>query len=137
MIKLTKTQIKYLDSKLERVINDKVEKFTKELGEIKTLNRMLVDEIILGNINLLPNSEIIEKLQEKSRNQTCYYPSLNIDEMVSREDYERAEKEYDARKIKLNEFKEKLHKAKQNVLDSIVLNGVDVEIALAELDKIN
>ena len=137
MTKLTKTQIEYLDRKLERVINDKVEKFTKELGEISTLERILIDEIISGNINLLPNSEIINKLQEKLLNQTYFYPSLNINEMVSQEDKERVEKEFNERKTKLNEFKEKLYKAKQNILDSIVLHGVDIETALAELNKIN
>jgi hypothetical protein len=56
--------------------------------------------------------------------------------MVSQEDKERVEKEVSARETKVNEFREKLYKAKQNALDSIVLDGVDVETALAELDKI-
>ena len=33
MARLTKTQINYLESKLDRAVNDKVEKFRKELGE--------------------------------------------------------------------------------------------------------
>ena len=136
MTKLTKVQIKYLESKLERVINDKVEKFTKELGEIQSPEKILIGEIISGNIILLPNSEIINKLQEKLLNQTYFYPSLNINEMVSQEDKERVEKEFKARETKINEFRDKLYKARQDALDNIVLNGVDVETALAELDNI-
>ena len=61
---------------------------------------------------------------------------LYVNEMVSQEDKERVEKEFNERKTKINEFIERLNKAKQNALDSIVLNGVDVETALAELDNI-
>ena len=56
--------------------------------------------------------------------------------MVSQEDKERVEKEFNERETKINEFRDKLYKAKQNALDNIVLNGVDVETALAELDNI-
>ena len=56
MARLTKTQINYLESKLDRAVNDKVEKFKKELCEDKSLDKVLVNEIVAGNIKLLPKS---------------------------------------------------------------------------------
>ena len=138
MAGLTKTQINYLESKLDRAVNDKVDKFRKELGEGNNSDKVLVNEIIAGNIKLLPKSEIIKKLKEKATYNGGYYynVSLYVNEMVSQEDKERVEKEFNERETKINEFRDKLYKAKQNALDNIVLNGVDVETALAELDNI-
>lgn len=138
MARLTKTQINYLENKLDRAVNDKVEKFRKELGEGNNFDKVLINEIIVGNVKLLPKSEIIKKLKEKANYNGgyCYNTLLYVNEMVSQEDKERVEKEFKARETKINEFRERLSKAKQNALDSIVLNGVDVETALAELDNI-
>ena len=138
MAGLTKTQINYLESKLSRAVNDKVDKFRKELGEESNSGTVLVNEIIAGNIKLLPKSELIKKLKEKADYNGGYYynTSLYVTEMVSQEDKERVEKEFSERETKINEFRDKLYKAKQNALDNIVLNGVDVETALAELDNI-
>ena len=138
MAGLTKTQINYLESKLDRAVNAKVDKFRKELVEGNNSDKVLVNEIIAGNIKLLPKSELIKKLKEKANYNGGYYynVSLYVNEMVSQEDKERVEKEFNERETKINEFRDKLYKAKQNALDSIVLDGVDVETALAELDKI-
>lgn len=137
MIKLTKTQINYLESKIGRIINDKIDKFKKEIGLANCIDEILLNEIIAGNIKILPKSEIINRLKEQSLNKSYYTISLHINDLVSQEDYKRTEKEHNIKKTKLNDFKEKLHKAKQNALDNIVLNGVDVEKVLTELDKIN
>lgn len=138
MAGLTKTQINYLESKLDRAVSEKVDKFRKGLGEGNNSDKVLVNEIVAGNIKLLPKSELIKKLKEKANYNGGYYynVSLYVSEMVSQEDKERIEKEFNERETKINEYREKLHKAKQNALDSIVLDGVDVETALAELDKI-
>ena len=138
MARLTKTQINYLESKLDRAVNDKVNKLRKELGEGGSLDKAIINELVVGNAKLLPKSEIIKKLKEKINYNGGYSYNmiLYVNEMVSQEDKERVEKEFNERKTKINEFIERLNKAKQNVLDSIVLNGVDVETALAELDNI-
>ena len=138
MARLTKTQINYLESKLDRAVNDKVEKFRKELGEGGSLDKAIINELMVGNVKLLPKSEIIKKLKEKANYNGGYSYNmiLYVNEMVSQEDKERVEKEFNERKTKINEFIERLNKAKQNALDNIVLNGVDVETALAELDNI-
>ena len=138
MARLTKTQINYLESKLDRAVNDKVNKLRKELGEGGSLDKAIINELMVGNVKLLPKSEIIKKLKEKTNYNGGYSYNmiLYVNEMVSQEDKERVEKEFNERKTKINEFIERLNKAKQNALDSIVLNGVDVETALAELDNI-
>ena len=134
---LTKTQINYLENKLDRAVGEKIDAFRKQIGEGQNTDKTLVDEIVAGNIKLLPKSELIKKLKEKTSNNSYYYnTSLYVNEMVSEEDKERVEKEVRNRENKVNDFREKLYKAKQNALDSIVLDGVDVETALAELDKI-
>ena len=138
MARLTKTQINYLESKLDRAVNDKVNKLRKELGEGGSLDKAIINELVVGNVKLLPKSEIIKKLKEKTNYNGGYSYNmiLYVNEMVSQEDKERVEKEFNERKTKINEFIERLNKAKQNALDNIVLNGVDVETALAELDNI-
>ena len=138
MARLTKTQINYLESKLDRAVNDKVNKLRKELGEGGSLDKAIINELVVGNVKLLPKSEIIKKLKEKTNYNGGYSYNmiLYVNEMVSQEDKERVEKEFNERETKINEFRDKLYKAKQNALDNIVLNGVDVETALAELDNI-
>jgi hypothetical protein len=134
---LTKTQINYLEDKLDRAVNDKVDKFKKQLGEGKSSDRVLVDEIVAGNIQILSQKELIKKLKEKTSNNSYYYnTNLYVTEIVADEDRERIEQEVRERDNKINDYRDKLYTAKQNALDSIVLNGVDVETALAELDKI-
>ena len=84
MAGLTKTQINYLESKLNRAVDDKVIKFRKELGESNSSDKVLVDEIVAGNIKLLPKSELIKKLKEKANYNGVYYRNilLSVDEMV-------------------------------------------------------
>ena len=135
---LTKTQINYLENKLDRAVSDKIDAFRKQIGEGQNTDKVLVDEIVAGNIKLLPKSEIIKKLKEKTNYSGGYYynTSLYVNEMVSQEDKERIEKEVKNKENKVNDLRDKLYKAKQNALDKIVLEGVDVETALAELNAI-
>ena len=137
MAGLTKTQINYLENKLQRVVDDKVQEFKKELGEGKNSDRVIIDELVAGRIKLLPKSEIIKKLKEKVNYNGYYYnTSMYVNEMVSQEDKERIENEVNQRDSQFNEFRDRLIKAKTNALDKIVLEGVDVESAIAELNNI-
>ena len=137
MAGLTKTQINYLENKLARAVDNKVDEFRKSLGEGKSSDRVIIDKLVAGEIKLLSSKELIKKLKEKNSNNSYYYnQNLYVNEMVSEQDKERIESEVNQREQKVNDFREKLYKAKQNALDSIVLDGVDVEMALAELDKI-
>lgn len=137
MAKLTKTQIYYLENKLNRVVNDKVQEFKNGIGEGENSDKVIIDELVAGNIKLLPKTEIIKILKTK-RTSSGYYRniSLYVNEIISQEDKERIENEVNSRDNKINEFRDKLNKAKTNVLDKIVLEGIDVETAIAELNKI-
>lgn len=137
MAKLTKTQINYLENKLNRVVNDKVQAFQNEFGKDEQSDRVIIDELVAGNIKLLPKSEIIKILATKRKSNGYYYNiSLYVNEIISQEDKERIENEVNSRDKKINEFRDKLNKAKTNVLDKIVLEGIDVETAIAELNEI-
>lgn len=134
---LTKTQINYLENKLARAVDNKVDEFRKQLGEGKSSDRVIIDKLVAGEIKLLSSKELIKKLKEKNSNNSYYYnQNLYVNEMVSEQDKERIESEVSQREQKVNDFREKLYKAKQNALDKIVLEGVDVETALAELNAI-
>lgn len=136
MAGLTKTQINYLENKLDRAVTEKVDKFKAELGN-DTLDRVIVAELVEGNIELLSKEEIIAFLKQSIKSKSYYYSvSVLLQDLINEEDKNRLEKEVKGRDTKIQEYRDRLSKAKQNALDSIVLNGVDVEVALAELDKV-
>lgn len=136
MAGLTKTQINYLENKLDRAVTEKVDKFKSELGN-KTLDVLIVEELAKGNIELLPKEEIIAFLKQIVKSKSYYYSiSVAIQDLINEDDKNRLDSEVKGRDTKLQDYRDRLSKAKQNALDSIVLNGVDVEVALAELDKV-
>ena len=136
MAGLTKTQINYLENKLDRAVTEKVDKFKSELGN-KTLDVIIVEELAKGNIELLPKEEIIAFLKQVVKSKSYYYSiSVAIQDLINEDDKNRLDSEVKGRDTKLQDYRDRLSKAKQNALDSIVLNGVDVEVALAELDKV-
>lgn len=136
MAGLTKTQINYLENKLDRAVTEKVDKFKAELGN-KTLDVIIVEELAKGNIELLPKEEIIAFLKQVVKSKSYYYSiSVAIQDLINEDDKNRLDSEVKGRDTKLQDYRDRLSKAKQNALDSIVLNGVDVEVALAELDKV-
>ena len=114
MAGLTKTQINYLENKLARAVDNKVDEFRKELGEGKSSDRVIIDKLVAGEIKLLSSKELIKKLKEKNSNNSYYYnQNLYVNEMVSEQDKERIESEVNQREQKVNDFREKLYKAKQ------------------------
>lgn len=136
MAGLTKTQINYLENKLDRAVTEKVDKFKSELGN-KTLDVIIVEELAKGNIELLPKEEVIAFLKQVVKSKSYYYSiSVAIQDLINEDDKNRLDNEVKGRDTKLQDYRDRLSKAKQNALDSIVLNGVDVEVALAELDKV-
>ena len=134
---LTKTQINYLENKLNRAVSDKVDAFKQQLGESKSSDEVIFDKLISGEIKMLSSKELIKKLKEKYSNNSYYYSKrFYVNELISEKDKERIESEVDQREQKINEFRDKLNKAKTNALDKIVLEGIDFETAIAELDNV-
>ena len=135
---LTKTQINYLENKLSRVVDERVETYRKELGEGKSADRVIAEKVVSGEIKLLTAKELVKRLtkQVQERNSYYYNYSMNVCDMVSNEDRERIANEVNERDTKINDFRNKLRDAKQNALDKIVLEGVDVELAIKELNNI-
>jgi hypothetical protein len=137
MAKLSRTQINYLEDKLNRVVEQKVKDFKKELGEDKTKPEIIMEELNAGKIKFIPSEEILNFFN-KDRGLGAYYynPSIRLDELISEKDMKRISKIVDEKQDKIINYQDKLRDAKQNALDKIVLEGVDVETAMAELNKI-
>ena len=134
MAKLSRTQINYLESKLSRVVEDKVNDFKKSFTNESKYD-LIFKGLQDGSIKMISEKEIIKHFEE-SKGGYYYTPSINLTELVNQKDVERVEKIVKAREDKINNYSYKLRNAQQNALDKIVLEGVDVETALAELDKI-
>lgn len=130
---LTKTQISYLENKLDRVISDKLEEVKDKLGMKKDLDKTVLDKLQKGEVQLLDTNNIIEKMTDKLNS---YCLSMYPHDLISKEDYNRIQDEYNAVRVKYDEVARQLHKAKTNALDKIVLDGIDVDTALAELNSI-
>lgn len=138
---LTKTQIGYLQDKLSREVSKKIEDFKHSLGKEQTLAQAILEEVKAGKVKLFTGKDLMKILDESiNSNNRGYYsysnPSFYITDFIPEQDKERIEKELDKRGDKIKEFTDKLEKAKTEALDKIVLEGVDVETAMAILDKV-
>ena len=137
MAKLSRTQINYLEDKLNRVVEQKVKDIKKELGEDKTKPEIIMEELNAGKIKFLSNDEILNFFNKDRGMGTYYYnPSIRLDELISEKDMKRISKIVDEKQDKVYAYQDKLREAKQNALDKILLEGVDVETAIAEWNKI-
>ena len=135
MAKLSRTQINYLEDKLRRVVEDKVSDFRKSFTN-ESKQDLILKGLQDGSIKMISEKEIIKFFEENKGGSYYYTPNINLTELVSQKDVERVEKIVKTREDKINDYSDKLRKAQQNALDKIVLEGVDVETAIAELNKI-
>lgn len=137
MAKLSRTQINYLEDKLNRVVEQKVKDFKDSLGKDKTKSEIIMEELNAGKIKFISNDKILNFFnKDKGLGGYYYTPSIRLDELISEKDMERISKIVDGKQDKINDYQYKLRDAKQDALDKIVLEGVDVETAIAELNKI-
>lgn len=137
MAKLSRTQINYLEDKLNRVVDQKVKDFKQSLGENKSFSDLIMEELNAGKIKFIPSEEILNFFNKDRGMGTYYYnPSIRLDELISEKDKNRISNIVSEKEGKINDYQIKLRDAKQNALDKIVLEGVDVETAMAELNKI-
>lgn len=135
MAKLSRTQINYLEDKLNRVVREKVEDFRKSFTN-ESKQDLILKGLQDGSIKMISEKEIIKYFEESRSGGYYYTPSINLNDLVSQKDVERVEKIVKTREDKINDYSDKLRNAQQNALDKIVLEGVDVETAIAELNKV-
>ena len=135
MAKLSRTQINYLEDKLNRVVREKVEDFRKSFTN-ESKQDLILKGLQDGSIKMISEKEIIKYFEESRSGGNYYTPSINLNDLVSQKDVERVEKIVKTREDKINDYSDKLRNAQQNALDKIVLEGVDVETAIAELNKV-
>lgn len=135
MAKLSRTQINYLEDKLRRVVEEKVSDFRKSFTN-ESKNDLILKGLQDGSIKMISEKEIIKHFEDDKSGGYYYTPNINLTELVNPKDVERIEKIVKTREDKINDYSYKLKNAQQNALDKIVLEGVDVETAIAELNKI-
>lgn len=132
---LTKTQINYLENKLNRVVDEKKNQFVKDLGST-SLDQEVLKRLQTGKIKLLSKNELLSVFEERISKNNYYHSSFYIYELISKADKEEIETSIKARQELVNNYYNKLNAVKGNILDKIVLEGVDVDTALAELENI-
>lgn len=133
---LTKTQINYLERKLERIMSEKITKYRKEIGASVRTTELLKDRLNQGVINLISNEEIKEILVKKLEECGYYEPSIHLNELVPKHMYEAVKDEVQNKTDLVNQYTDKLNKIKEKALDSFVLKGVDIETVLAEFEEV-
>lgn len=133
-MKLTKTQIHYLENKLDRVVSEKKSAYVNSLN-IQSLDKEILKRLKANEIKLLPKAEILNKIADKISN-GYYSSSIYIYELIGKDDKERIETEIQEKQDLINKYTSRLQEVKSNMLDKIVLEGVDLETALAELESV-
>lgn len=133
---LTKTQINYLNEKLERECRDRVTKYRKNIGADKNIEQLIAEKVVKGKLKILSAKEIALLIQETT-DRGGWYRAIDIRELVNKEVLSTLEDELKAKIDKANEYEEKIWQAKQNAMDMYVLGGVDIQTALKEFDKID
>lgn len=134
---LTKTQIRYLEDKLSRVVNEKIRKFKSSLGDDKYVEKEILTKLKQGTIKLLPDEQIIKMFSNTIDNKNYYYTSsFTIDMFISKKDRDKINSEVSKYNSRLSNYSDKLLEVKENILDNIVLRGIDIETAIKELDKV-
>ena len=132
---LTKTQISYLEEKLSRVVSEKSTAFKNEIGDTN-LPKVISERLSDGSIKLLSEADIVKVIADRIPYSFGYHTSVEVEYLINKKDLNKLKKELDDRSEKIRDYNTKLQKAKQDALDKIVLDGVDVETALALLDNV-
>lgn len=132
---LTKTQISYLEEKLSRVVSEKSTAFKNEVGNTN-LSKEVGEKLSDGSIKLLSEADMVKAIVDAIPYTYGYRTSVEIEDLINKKDLNKIKKELDGRSEKIRAYNTKLNEAKQDALDKIVLDGVDIETALALLDNV-
>lgn len=133
---LTKTQINYLNEKLEREVRNRVAKYRKNIGADKNIEQLISEKIVKGKLKILPAKEIALLIKETT-DRGGWYRAIDITDLIDKEVLSTLEDELKVKQEKANEYEVKIWQAKQNAMDMYVLGGVDIQTALKEFDKID
>ena len=133
---LTKTQINYLNEKLERECRDRVSKYRKDIGADKNIEQLIAERVVKGKLKLLSAKEIALLIKETT-DRGGWYRCIEITELIDKEVLSTLEDELKVKQDRANKYEEKIWQAKQNAMDMYVLGGVDIQTALKEFDKID
>lgn len=126
-MKITKTQIDYLRRRLEDILDDKVRVFKKTQPTYTDEERYaeIYQAIKSGKLKLLPKSEVIKEARSWSS------PYLNQFYDLSQFDNKRKERE-----DTIESYSDKLHKAKTEIMDKVVLSDLMIEEAVEEFKRL-
>ena len=126
-MKITKTQINYLDNRLEDIMRQKIADFKKKFPEQTTAQKWedIYKGIKSGKIPMYPLKEFITNVKG--------WCSPDVKDMFDLSRYEKAAKEQED---SINEYSDKLRKAKTEIMDKVVLSDLMIEEAVAEFKKL-
>ena len=136
---LTKTQIHYLENKLDRVVTEKIAAFKAEVNNNESFSKFVFRNLQAGRVSLLSKKDLMKVIEEQCKGTSYSYyntTSIAVENMIPTDQEEVLRKEFDDKQNQIDEYSNKLRKAERQALDKIVLEGVDVDSALAELEKI-
>lgn len=126
-MKITKTQINYLDDRLDSIMRDKIEQFKKK--QPKTTNEEKWEEIYKaiknGKVPMLTLKEFMSRVRG--------WCSPDIKDLYDLSKFEDAQKEQENL---LEEYSNKLRRAKTEIMDKVVLSDLMIEEAVAEFKKL-
>jgi len=124
-MKITKTQIDYLDRRLSDIFDDKVKAFKAAQGTYTSEQKFadIYTAIKTGKIKLRPKADVIKNAR-------------NWPELRDFYDLSSIDKKADELDEAIGDYRDKLRKAKTEIMDKVVLSDLMIEEAVAEFKKL-
>ena len=125
-MKITKTQINYLDNRLDDIMRQKIADFKKKFPEQTTTQKWedIYKGIKAGKISMFSLKEFMSNVKG--------WCSPDIKDMFDLSKYENAAKEQEEL---INDYSDRLRKAKTEIMDKVVLSDLMIEEAVEEFKK--
>lgn len=126
-MKITKTQINYLDNRLDDIMRQKITDFKKKFPEQTTTQKWedIYKGIKAGKISMFSLEEFMSNVRG--------WCSPDIKDMFDLSKYENAAKEQEDL---INDYSDRLRKAKTEIMDKVVLSDLMIEEAVEEFKKL-
>lgn len=126
-MKITKTQINYLDNRLDDIMRQKIADFKKKFPEQTSTQKWesIYKDIKAGKTPMFSLKEFMSNIKG--------WCSPDIKDLYDLSKYEDAAKEQEEL---INTYSDKLRKAKTEIMDKVVLSDLMIEEAVAEFKKL-